>query len=67
MAEALASAAAVSARAAGITDKPFSDNYGAEARQKVPLIMVGVNPQVPDNPQVTTKVYDIPSEEYTND
>lgn len=42
LAEALSTSAAVSARAAGITDKPFSEDSEDGNKRKVPLIMLNV-------------------------
>jgi len=45
MAEALSSATGVSARAAAITDSPFSDGAAEERKGKQPLVVLNVTPQ----------------------
>jgi len=57
MAEALASSAGVSARAAAINEKPFSEANKDEKVGKTPLIMINVNPSVsPDRCVNVTEV-----------
>jgi transposase-like protein len=63
MAEALSSVSAVSARAAGIAEKPFSENGESNAggkAQKVPLIMLNV--QASANPDAEARFVDVEPE-----
>jgi transposase-like protein len=62
MAEALSVVSAVSARAAGVTDRPFSDNLDEDGNKKVPLIMVNVQASAPPGVkmgEVKAKVIDV--------
>ncbi len=63
LAEALSSATGISARAAALSDKPFGDVRALDDRDKqakVPLIMIGIQPQAsPDNaPPITVTADD---------
>lgn len=63
LAEALASATGITARAAAISDKPFGETMsgGGDKPKKTPLVVIGVTAQVsPDNapPPITVTVKD---------
>lgn len=61
LSEALASVTGVSARAAAISDKPFSDANDRDGAKKRPLILIGVRPG--DNPAaITAEYHELPEE-----
>lgn len=60
MAETLAAAAGVSARAAGISDKPFSDVNERAGEGKRPLVLLNINPApAPGQPPVTVETREV--------
>ena len=65
LSEALASAANISARAAGITDRPAPIESAQSQQQRRPLIMIGVNPTVSPDKHADEKVIDV--EDYTTE